>query len=289
MCGIIAEKNTRAVAGIDPRVDMLPSVLRSRCRSPQSTGRAFLFLGKAVIDAVEPHVCAVKVQSAFYEALGLEGLKAYARTLEYAREKHLIVIGDVKRGDIGSTVRAYAAGHLTPGSDFEADAVTVNPYLGYDGIEPFLEICAGGDKGIFVLLRTSNPTAEQVQDVGSSDSPVWERLAVLISEWGRNLTGEHGYSSVGAVVGATYPRDAMRVRQLAPSTILLMPGYGAQGGRGAAIAGCMDENGLGAVVASSRGIIYAFRNSDGSEARNWKKSIADAARAMRDDINQQEK
>ncbi len=285
LCGAVAGKNTRAVVGIDPRVEMLPSALRSKCKTASSTGSAFLSFGKAIIDASEPYVCAVKVQSAFYEALGLDGLKSYAKILQYARDKGLIVIGDVKRGDIGSTVRAYAAGHLTPGSDFEADAVTVNPYLGYDGIEPFLEMCPEHGKGIFVLLRTSNPTAKQIQDVGSNDSPVWQRLAVLISEWGKPLIGKHGYSSVGAVVGATYPQEAVRVRELAPSTILLMPGYGAQGGRAAGISGCLDNDGLGAIITSSRGVIYAFRDPKGTEAKNWKKAIADAAEAMRDDIN----
>jgi orotidine-5'-phosphate decarboxylase len=286
LCDAVLEKDTRAIVGIDPRVELLPSDLQSKCKTPSSTGAAFLSFGKSIIDAAGPHVCAIKIQSAFYEALGLEGVKNYAETLAYAREKDIITIGDVKRGDIGSTVRAYAAGHLTPGSDFEADAVTVNPYLGYDGIEPFIEICAEHGKGIFILLRTSNPTAKQIQDVGDNDSPVWERLTVLISEWGKALTGSRGYSSVGAVVGATYPQEAVRARELAPHTILLMPGYGAQGGKASAITGCMDKDGLGAVIPSSRGVIYAFRDSDGKEAKNWKKSIGDAAEAMRNDVNQ---
>ncbi|GAG02158.1 unnamed protein product, partial [marine sediment metagenome] len=147
------------------------------------------------------------------------------------------------------------------------------------------EICSEHGKGIFVLLRTSNPTAKQIQDVGSNDSPVWQRLAVLISGWGKPLIGEHGYSSVGAVVGATYPQEAVRVRELAPSTILLIPGYGAQGGRAAGISGCMDNDGRGAIITSSRGVIYAFRDPKGTEAKNWGKTIADAAEVMRDDIN----
>lgn len=284
LCAVIANKNTRAVAGIDPRADLLPQEMKPANNSPEAAGEAFVSFAKDIIDAVEPYVCAVKVQIAFYEVLGIEGLRAYAETLRYAREKGLLTIGDIKRGDIGSTAAAYAAAHLTPGSEFEADAVTVNPYFGYDGLEPFIEKCAEHGKGIFILLRTSNPTAWQVQNAGGV--PVWEKLAGLISEWGRDLTGTCGYSSVGAVVGATYSEDALRARELAPSTILLMPGYGAQGGGAGDIAGCMDENGLGAVVPSSRSIIYAFRDSNGGEADEWQDSVANAARATRDEINQ---
>ncbi len=228
LCEAVTKKGSCAVAGIDPRPDMLPSAITSKHSTPEA---AFLAFGKVVIDAVEPYVCAVKVQVAFYEALGLKGLGAYAKTLAYARKKGLIVIGDVKRGDIGSTVSSYAAGHLTPGSDFEADAVTVNSYFGYDGIEPFLDLCSKEGKGIFILLRTSNPSAKQVQDVGQQGLCLWERLAVLISQWGSDLVGESGFSSVGAVVGATYPEEALKARELAPSAILLIPGYGAQGGK----------------------------------------------------------
>lgn len=288
LCTTIVEENTRAVVGIDPRADLLPSDMKRADDSPEAVGKAFVSFAREVIDAVEPYVCAVKVQIAFYEALGVEGLKAYAETLRCAREKGLITIGDIKRGDIGSTAAAYAAGHLTPGSEFEADAVTVNPYFGHDGLEPFIEKCFEHGKGIFVLLRTSNPTAGQIQDAGG-EPPVWEKLAVLISEWGQGLTGTHGYSSVGAVMGATYPRDALRARELAPSTILLMPGYGTQGGSAGDIAECMDENGLGAVVPSSRSIIYAFRDSNGGEADEWQDSVANAARATRDEINQRRK
>jgi orotidine-5'-phosphate decarboxylase len=285
LCRAVTDKNTRAVAGIDPRPEMLPSSIRSRYKSSGSEGRAVLSFTKRLIDAVEPYVCAVKPQNAFFEALGVEGVKAYKETLKHARKKGLIVIGDVKRGDIGSTAAAYAQAHLTPGSDFEADAVTVNAYLGHDGIAPFLDKCAAHGKGLFVLLRTSNPSAKQLQDIGGEGATVWERLAALVSEWGKDILGANGYSSVGAVAGATYPEEAVRLRELAPSLILLMPGYGAQGGKADDVCRCLDGDGLGAVVSSSRGIMYAFKDQQGNESATWATDVAEAARAMRDDIN----
>jgi orotidine-5'-phosphate decarboxylase len=280
----VKKKNSRAVAGIDPRPDLLPSKVASRYKAG-SEGKAMLAFAKGLIDAVEPYVCAVKPQNAFFEALGVNGVKAYKEAVQYARKNGLLVIGDVKRGDIGTTAAAYAEAHLTPGADFEVDAVTVNAYLGHDGIAPFLDSCAAHGKGLFVLLRTSNPSAKQLQDIGDEGSTVWERLAALVSEWGKGLIGKCGYSSVGAVAGATYPEEAARLRELAPEMVLLMPGYGAQGGKAADVARCLDENGLGAVVASSRGIMYAFRDKDGKETDPWTKAVAAAAEAMRDDIN----
>ncbi len=280
----VKDKDTRAIAGIDPRPDLLPARLASRYK-PGSEGKAMAAFAKGIVDAVEPYVCAVKPQNAFFEALGVEGIKAYRETVQYARKKGLLVIGDVKRGDIGTTAAAYAQAHLTPGADFEADAITVNAYLGHDGIVPFLDTCAAHGKGLFVLLRTSNPSAKQLQDIGGEGSTVWERLAAMVSEWGKGLIGRCGYSSIGAVAGATYPEEAIRLRELAPEMVLLMPGYGAQGGKAADVARCLDNDGLGAIVASSRGIMYAFRDKDGNETDPWTDAVAAAARAMRDDIN----
>jgi len=201
-----------------------------------------------------------------YEQYGADGIAAYQRTAEYAARKGLVVIGDVKRGDIASTAAAYSDGHLgvvaIGGARhiiYNEDFITINPYLGYDAVEPFLDNCKKYGKGLFILVRTSNPGAD-VQDLATSDGPVYEAVARLVGEWGEGLKGACGYSAVGAVVGATHPDQVKRVRELIPGVFFLVPGYGAQGAAAEDLAPCFDKKGLGAVVNSSRGIIFAYKN-----------------------------
>ena len=220
---------------------------------------------KEIVDHTCDLIPSVKPQIAMYEQFGIEGLKAYAKTVDYCQKKGLIVIGDVKRRDIGSTSAAYAAGHLgrvkvgnTMCSGFHTDFITVNPYLGTDGVKPFVDVCREEDKGIFVLVKTSNPSSGEFQDRLIDGRPLYELVAEKVVEWG-NASMDGTYSNVGAVVGATYPEMSRILRKLMPHTYFLVPGYGAQGGTAADLKHCFNEDGLGAVVNSSRGIIAAYK------------------------------
>ncbi len=264
-----------SVVGLDPRLEWLPSFLG------KEPGPALLAWGKGIIDAVADVVPAIKPQIAFYECHGPEGLKAYAETIAYARKKDLLVIGDVKRGDIGSTAQAYAKAHLGPNSAFKADAVTVNPYLGSDGVKPFLEADENG--GIFVLVRTSNPSSDELQSLSVGDELLDEHVAALVSVWGRESIGQSGFSRVGAVVGATYPEEARTLRALMPHQLFLVPGYGAQGGTAANVAPCFHKNGTGALISSSRGITEAWKAAKASE-RAYAEEARKAALAMKEDL-----
>ena len=220
---------------------------------------------KGIVDAVGPYVVAVKPQSAFFEALGADGFRALEEVCEYARAAGLLVIADVKRGDIGSTARAYAAAYLEPRETGEplADAMTVSPYLGHDSVEPFLAACRRHGAGIFLLVRTSNAGASDVQDLALSDGrPLWQYLAGLVQDWGEGLVGEAGLSSVGAVVGATYPRAVSEARRLMPEAPLLLPGVGAQGATPADVARAFTSGPASAIVTASRSVIFAFRDTD---------------------------
>ncbi len=220
---------------------------------------------KEIVDHTYDLIPAVKPQIAMYEQFGIEGLIVYKRTVDYCREKGLVVIGDVKRGDIGSTSAAYAAGHLGSVkvgsrtlSGFDTDFITVNPYLGTDGVKPFADVCREADKGIFVLVKTSNPSSGEFQDRLIDGRPLYELVAEKVVEWG-NQTMDGTYSNVGAVVGATYPEMSRILRKLMPHTYFLVPGYGAQGGTAEDLKYCFNEDGLGAIVNSSRGIIAAYK------------------------------
>ena len=244
-----------------------------------------------MVDAIHDIVPAVKPQIAFYECYGHHGLEAYERTVAYAHKKGLLVIGDVKRSDIGSTAEAYAEGHLglvdvfgTPISTIDTDAVTVNPYLGSDGIHPFAKVCRDQGKGIFVLVRTSNESADEIQGQAVGDELLDEVVANLVEGWGRDLIGESGFSSIGAVVGATYPEEARELRQRMPNQIFLVPGYGAQGGGAEDARPCFHANGTGAIVNSSRGIILAYLDDKISE-RAYAEAARAAALRMKDDLN----
>ncbi len=270
----IERKRSQLVVGLDPRPDLLPVELKGdahlgRERAAEACGR----FCRGLVDAVAPYVVAVKPQVAFFEALGADGLRAFEDVCAYSRSAGLQVIADAKRGDIGSTARAYAAAFLEPsnGAEPRADAMTVNPYLGRDSIEPFLAACRRDGAGIFCVVKTSNPGGADVQDLALSDGrPVWQQVAELVTEWGADLVGEHGLSAVGAVVGATHPRAVGEARRLLPRSILLLPGVGAQGATPADVARAFTSGPASALVSVSRNVIYAFRVS----GMDWRSAAA---------------
>jgi orotidine-5'-phosphate decarboxylase len=274
----VERKRTQLVVGLDPRIDLLPVELRGE--APALAVERFCH---GIVDAVAPYVVAVKPQLAFFEALGSEGVRALEDACRYARDAGLLVIADGKRGDIGSTARAYAAAYLEPRADGQplADALTVNPYLGEDGIEPFLQAVRLHGAGIFVLVRTSNPGAADIQDLVLSDgTALWQHVAKLVAEWGEPLVGERGLSSVGAVLGATVPRAVGEARRAMPQSVLLLPGVGAQGATPADVARAFTSGPASALVTASRSVIYAsresgvdWRNAAGAEAARLKQEI----------------
>jgi len=274
----VEEKQSCLVVGLDPHVERLPEPLRKKALAGlDAASDAVLEFNRRVIEAVAPYAVAVKPQAAFHETLGWRGVRALEETVRTAREAGLLVILDAKRGDIGSTAEAYAAATL---DHMDADAVTVNPYFGTDGIVPFLDRAPAG-KGVFVLVRTSNPTSVETQDLDTPGGRVCEQVARLVARWGEGHVGRSGYSAAGAVVGATFPREVARLRELMPRAWLLLPGYGAQGATAADCAGAFDAEGLGAIVNSSRGVIYAFA---ATPACPWEAAVAAAAMRTRDDL-----
>jgi orotidine-5'-phosphate decarboxylase len=290
----ILEKDNPTVAGLDPKYENLPAPVRVMAEKKFGTGDAakgyaFFEFGKAIIDAIYDIVPAIKPQLAYYELLGPAGMEAFAKTVKYASSKGMLTIADGKRNDIGSTAENYAEAYLGP-RQFNADALTVNPYLGDDGIRPFADLCERYDRGIFLLVKTSNKSSGRLQDLMTSDGMhIYEKVAELVNDFAKNSTiGKHGYSSVGAVVGATYPEQAKTLRGIMKRSILLVPGYGAQGGAASDAAVNFDKDGLGAIVNASRSIIYAYASD------RWKNSFteerfAEASRAeckrMRDELN----
>jgi len=296
----IKETGNPSVVGLDPAYAMIPAYIRREMtetwgKTPKAVGEMFFAFNKAIIDAVADLIPAVKPQIAMYERYGLEGLSAYIRTAEYAREKGLVVIGDIKRGDISSTAEAYAAhigGAEIEGENFDLwkeDFITVNPYFGIDGIRPFLTPCQEQNKGIFILVKTSNPGSGQLQDRLVDGEPLYCRVADLVNEWGAEAMGACGYSKVGAVVGATHPRQGVELRERMPHIFFLVPGYGAQGGKGADLKGYFDKDGLGIIVNSSRGIIAAYqKDADFAGPEEVGPEFAEASRraviAMKEDL-----
>ncbi len=258
------------VVGLDPMLSYVPEHIRKKAFSDYGetlagASEAIWEFNREIIDKVCDLIPAVKPQAAMYEQFGFEGMQVFQKTVDYCHEKDLIVIGDVKRGDIGSTSAAYAAGHLgsvTVGSQtcraFDEDFVTVNPYLGTDGIRPFLDVCKEEGKGIFILVKTSNPSSGEFQDQLVDGRPLYELVAEKTAEWGADCMGS-AYSCVGAVVGATYPEQGKVLRKMLPKTYFLVPGYGAQGAKGKDLVDYFNEDGLGAIVNSSRGIIAAWQ------------------------------
>ena len=256
--------------GLDPMLGYIPSHIIQKAfaefgETLEGAAEAVWQYNKEIVDHTYDLIPSVKPQIAMYEQFGIEGLKAYAKTVEYCQQKGLIVIGDVKRGDIGSTSSAYAVGHLGKvkvGSNicsgFNTEFITVNPYLGTDGVKPFVDVCNEQDKGIFVLVKTSNPSSGEFQDKLIDGRPLYELVAEKVVEWG-DASMDGAYSNVGAVVGATYPEMSKILRKLMPRTYFLVPGYGAQGGTAQDLKHCFNEDGLGAIVNSSRGIIAAYK------------------------------
>lgn len=298
-------KKTEApiVVGLDPMPDYIPPFLLKAAykeygETLRGISEAVLAYNKGIIDAVCDLVPAVKPQIAMYEQFGVEGLVAFQKTVEYAKEKGLLVIGDVKRGDIGSTSKAYAVAHLggvmvgsNKLSSFNEDFATVNPYLGSDGIKPFLDVCETENKGVFILCKTSNPSSGEFQDRLIDGRPLYEHVGEKIAAWAAEFgekTGQTGYTAVGAVVGATYPEMGTVLRKIMPRSFILVPGYGAQGGKGSDLKPFFDADGLGAIVNSSRGIIAAYKQE--AYASYGEEGYADAARAavlaMKKDINE---
>ena len=287
----IQKKNAPIVVGLDPTMKFIPESVKKNAFSVygetlQGAGEAIWQFNKEIVDAIYELVPAVKPQIAMYEQFGIEGLIAYKKTVDYCKSKGLVVIGDIKRGDIGSTSTAYAVGHLGKvqvGSEsyapFDEDFATVNPYLGTDGVKPFIDVCKEEKKGIFVLVNTSNPSSGEFQDRQIADAnnrPLYEIVGEKVAEWGADCMGE-SYSYVGAVVGATYPEMGKILRQIMPKSLILVPGYGAQGGKGADLVHFFNADGLGAIVNSSRGIIAAYQNEKYKE-KYTEANFADAAR-----------
>lgn len=293
----IEELKAPIVVGLDPMLNYVPEHIQQKAfaeygETLKGAGEAIWQYNKGIIDATYDLIPAVKPQIAMYEQFGIEGLIAFHKTCEYAKEKGLVIIGDIKRGDIGSTSTAYAVGHVGQvqvGSNsykgFDEDFVTVNPYLGSDGVKPFIDICKQEKKGIFVLVKTSNPSSGEFQDQLVNGRPLYELVAEKVAQWGEEHMGD-SYSYVGAVVGATYPEMGAALRKVMPKNYILVPGYGAQGGKGSDLAPFFNKDGLGAIVNSSRGIIAAYKQE--KYAKFGPEAYADASRQavldMREDL-----
>ena len=307
-------KKTQApiVVGLDPTMKFVPEHIQKRAfdeygETTKGAAEAIWQYNKGIIDSIYDLIPAVKPQIAMYEQFGIEGLIAFQKTVDYCKEKDLVVIGDIKRGDIGSTSEAYAIGHLgqvkvgsTMCRGFDEDFVTVNPYLGSDGVKPFIKVCKEEKKGIFVLVKTSNPSSGEFQDrivkgsedavrngAGETDRPLYEIVGEQVAAWGAECMGD-SYSYVGAVVGATYPEQGRILREIMPKAFILVPGYGAQGGKGADLVHFFNEDGLGAIVNSSRGIIAAYQQEQYASygAVNYADASRAAVLAMKEDIAQ---
>ena len=288
----IRQTKNPSVIGLDPRPEFIPQHILLQASAQNSgpldaIGWAFFEFNRHIIDAIADIVPCIKPQLACYEAIGVPGILAFEKTVRYAQANGLLVIADGKRNDIGSSAEGYARGFIG-NSAFACDALTVNPYLGIDGIEPFIDLCETNNTGIFILAKTSNPSSGQLQDlILQSGESVAEKVAALINDWGRKLIGTNNYSSVGAVVGATYPAQAAKLRAIMPQAYFLVPGYGAQGGSAKDILPNFSSDGLGAIVNASRSIMLAYQSPHWRDCYNAKQFAA-AARAealrMRDDI-----
>ena len=304
MINKLVEKITKTqapiVVGLDPMMKFIPEHIKAAAfkeygETLAGAGEAIWQYNKAIVDATYDLIPAVKPQIAMYEQFGIEGLIAFKKTVDYCKSKDLVIIGDVKRGDIGSTSEAYAVGHLgkvTVGSNqyygFDEDFATVNPYLGSDGIKPFVNVCKEENKGLFILAKTSNPSSGEFQDKLVDGKPLYEVVAEKIAEWGADHMGSCGYSYIGAVVGATYPEMGKALRKVMPKNYILVPGYGAQGGKGKDLVHFFNEDGLGAIINSSRGIIAAYQQEAYAKfgAENFAEASRQAVLDMQADIAQ---
>lgn len=297
----VKAKGNAICVGLDPRFDKIPASIIKKAfadekKSFQSAAADALFLfNQGIIDAVAAVVPVVKLQIAFYEMFGAEGVRAFADTLKYAKSKGLLTIADAKRNDIGSTAEAYASAFLgeieisgdfgeVVSSVFDADSITVNPYLGWDGISPFVKEAGLYGKGVFVLVKTSNPSSGDLQDVELKDgTTLYEHVGYLVDSWGADVVGESGYSFVGAVVGATYLEQAKKLRKLMPKTIFLVPGYGAQGATAENVKVCFNKDGLGAIVNNSREIMFAYEKL-GFDAEAYAEAANTTVLTMKKDL-----
>lgn len=298
MIAEIQKKNAPIVVGLDPMMSYVPEQIQKAAfeeygETLEGAAEAIWQYNKGIVDATYDLIPAVKPQIAMYEQFGIPGLIAFKKTVDYCKEKGLVVIGDIKRGDIGSTSTAYAVGHLgkvAVGSKsyygFDEDFVTVNPYLGSDGVKPFIDVCKEEKKGIFVLVKTSNPSSGEFQDQKVDGTPLYELVGKKVAEWGEECMGDN-YSYVGCVVGATYPEMGKVLRKIMPKTYILVPGYGAQGGTAKDLIPYFNEDGLGAIVNSSRGIIAAYKSEKYAKfgAENYAEASRQAVEDMIADIN----
>ena len=298
---LINEKKNPSVVGLDPAIENLPASLIEKYKltlkpgSPieniySAASEAVFEFNKNIIDSTCDIVPAVKLQVAYYEELGAQGISAFKETASYAKSKGIIVIGDVKRNDIGNTCKAYSNAYIgrseifgTKTALFDLDAVTVNSYLGHEGVAPFIEDCAKYGKGIFILVKTSNPGSEDFQGLSTDKGKNYFVMGQLVAEWGKGLVGKSKYSSIGAVVGATYPQEAVTLRQSMKQTLFLVPGYGAQGGTPDDIAECFNPGGLGAIINSSRGIIFAYKKY--KDEKNYAKYAREESLVMKNEIS----
>lgn len=295
----IKKTNAPIVVGLDPMMKFVPEYIKQAAfqehgETLEGAAEAIWQYNKGIVDAVYDLIPAVKPQIAMYEQFGIPGMIAFKKTVDYCKEKGLVVIGDVKRGDIGSTSEAYAVGHLGKvqvGSKsfgaFDEDFATVNPYLGSDGVKPFLKVCKEEKKGIFVLVKTSNPSSGELQDKLTDGKPIYELVGEQVAAWGEECMGSGSYSYVGAVVGATYPEQGRIMRKVMPKAFILVPGYGAQGGKGADLVHFFNEDGLGAIINSSRGIIAAYQQEQYAHfgERGYAEASREAVITMREDIS----
>ena len=289
----IKETNAPIVVGLDPMMKFVPEYIKKAAfteygETLEGAAEAIWQYNKGIVDAIYDLVPAVKPQVAMYEQFGIPGLVAFKKTVDYCKAKGLVVIGDIKRGDIGSTSSAYAVGHIGKvqvGSKtyapFDEDFVTVNPYLGSDGVNPFIDVCKEEKKGLFILVKTSNPSSGEFQDQMIDGRPLYELVGEKVAQWGEDCMGDE-YSYIGAVVGATYPEMGKVLRKVMPKSYILVPGYGAQGGKGKDLVHFFNEDGLGAIVNSSRGIIAAYKQE--KYANYGEEAFADASRAAVEDM-----
>ena len=294
----VKEKNNPTVMGLDPRYEMLPKCVTSKySKDLEGVVQAIIEFNKKLIDATCDIIPAIKPQIAFYEMYGIPGMKAFKETCKYAKEKGMLVIADIKRGDIGSTATGYSNAYLgktqigdKEESIYDVEFVTVNPYMGTDCVKPFIDDCKKYDKGIFILVKTSNPSSGELQDIKlENGEEVYKRVASLVEKWGEDLRGENGYSSVAAVVGATYPKQLEELRNLAPHTFFLIPGYGAQGGKAEDIALGFDKNGIGGIINASRSLMCAYKSDkwkDVYQEDEYAKATRAEAIRMKEELNQ---
>ena len=284
------------VIGLDPRYEMLPKCVKDKYpKTLEGVGQAIIEYNKALIDAIYDIIPAIKPQIAFYEMYGIPGMQAFKETCEYAKQKGMFVIADIKRGDIGSTAQGYSNAYLgktkieeNEQSLYDIDFVTVNPYMGTDCVKPFIDDCKKYNKGLFILVKTSNPSSGELQDEKlENGEEVYTRVAKYVEKWGEELRGEYNYSSISAVVGATYPEQLKQLRQIAPHTYFLIPGYGAQGGKAEDIALGFDENGLGGIVNASRSLMCAYKSEmwkDKFEEKDYAKATRAEAIRMKEEL-----